>query len=474
MKSFNMNRVPAILFAIIVAPLLFAPAAALAEETGSTDSTAGPPPQSAAPPGSEKKEEKTQKETGSTNNAGGSPPQAAEKNGQQGAAPPAPAPQSASPAAAAPAASEKKEEKAQKETGSTNNAGGSPPQAAEKNGQQGAAPPAPAPQSASKAAGALEASEEEKQKAEKQKQAAAQEAASDVVGMISGKFEFDVTEAYTHMSTEQLFINGFGILPVLVVGNVTVENVRRDFFTTIMEANYRLTDKLTVGMQVPVTFAIARTSTATGITGNNVANASSAGENVTHTADLGDIGTSLTYQLLSEGLTRPSVYGGLGFKARNGRDLFATPDPAADPPVGTGFYSLRGSVSASKSTAPAVVFGSLSYAYAFSRQNVLYEPLGHPAALLNYEPGANISWSAGVALSLNYQLSLNFGFAQAVNLVSKINNHSLANSDTDAITFRMGGIWRLSDRTSIDLSGTIGLSPDAPDFTLALRLPFRY
>ena len=121
-----------------------------------------------------------------------------------------------------------------------------------------------------------------------------------------------------------------------------------------------------------------------------------------------------------------------------------------------------------------MVFGSLSYAYAFSRNRVLYQPANQSPALIDYEPAPNISISAGVALSINYQLSLNFSYAQAINFSSKINGVQLPNSATNAITFHMGGIWRINEKTSIDLSGTFGMTPDAPDFTLSLRVPWRF
>jgi hypothetical protein len=372
-------------------------------------------------------------EAGSTGNTTDAPSQSTQKNAQPGAAPTAPTTQGSTPAAPA---------------------------------EQGAAPaPAPAEQGASKA---LQASEEEKAKTQKESAAETVESS----GLISGNFEVSITESYTHTSANQLYIDGFGILPIVVVGNVEVQSVRRDIFNTTLGASYKLTDKLQWSVRLPWQYSMSRVATATGISGNNVASPNK--ETTSQAADLGDISTGFTYQLLSEGLNRPLLFGGLDFKARNGRDVFETPDPAAKSPVGSGFYSLRGSLSASKSTSPAVVFGSLSYAYAFPRNQVLYQPANQPPALINYKPAPNISMSAGVALSINYQLSLNFSYAQSLNFSSKINGNTLPNSATDAITFRMGGIWRISEKTSIDLSSTFGISPDAPDFTLALRVPWRF
>lgn len=352
---------------------------------------------------------------------------------------------------------------------STNGAAPAAPAAeGDKSQQQPAAEPAKAPDSA--ASEALKASKEEE---EKKKQKAVTEVVPQEGGVIAGKFELDVIESYTHLTSNQLYIEGFGILPIVVVGDVSVQSVRRDIFSTTVSANYKLTDRMQVSLSIPYQQTIARVSTANGISGKTVISAND--EKVSQSSDLGDVSGSLNYQLMTERVGRPSLYGGLSIKARNGRDVFETPDPAAKPPPGSGFYSLRGSVSASKSSAPAVIFGSFAYAYNFERKNIVYTAKAqNPVLIKTYQPGQNFSLSAGVSLSLNYDLALNFSFAQSFSYTSRINGNVLANSATNAITFRMGGIWRVSDKTSIDMSVTMGLSPDAPGYNFAVRVPWRF
>jgi hypothetical protein len=292
-------------------------------------------------------------------------------------------------------------------------------------------------------------------------------------GLIAGKFQVSVTESYTHLQTNQLYIEGFGILPIVVVGNVDVQNVRRDIFNTVIGASYKLTNKLQVSMSVPWQYSMSTISTATGINGRKAASANN--EKTSRSAGLGDLTVGMFYQLARESLTLPSLSGGLDLKLRNGRDAFETPDPAAHVPVGSGFYMLRATLSASKTSAPAVVYGSLGYAYNFKRNNIAYTPANAPAFLIkSYEPGPSFNVSAGVSLSLNYQLSLNWSVAEASQLASRVNGSVSPNSATNSITFRMGGIWRISSKTSVDLSLTTGLTNDAGGTTIALRLPWSY
>jgi hypothetical protein len=323
---------------------------------------------------------------------------------------------------------------------------------------------------ASAASEALKASKEEEEKSK------SQETASEAVekgGLISGKFQISLTENYTHLQTNQLYIEGFGILPIVVVGNVDIQNVRRDIFTTVLGASYKLTNKLQVSLNVPWQYSMASISTATGISGRKAASANN--EKTSKSSSLGDATVGMFYQLTRESLSLPSLSGSLDLKLRNGRDFFETPDPAAHVPAGTGFYMLRASLSASKTSAPAVVYGSLGYAYNFARHNIPYAPANSPGVLIkSYEPGPSFNVSAGVSLSLNYQLSLNWSLAEASQLASKVNGSVSPNSATNAITFRMGGIYRVSSKTSVDLSLTTGLTNDSGGTTIALRLPWSY
>jgi len=352
---------------------------------------------------------------------------------------------------------------------SSQEAGKAASSASDKPGSADAASPKEDSES-SAASEALKASKEEEEKSQ------AQTTASEVIekgGLIAGKFQVSLTESYTHIQTNQLYIEGFGILPIVVVGNVDIQNVRRDIFSTVFGASYKLTNKLQVTLTVPWQYSMASISTATGINGRKVGSANN--EKTSQSSSLGDVTIGSFYQLTRESLILPSLSGGLDLKLRNGRDFFETPDPAAHVPAGTGFYMLRASLSASKTSAPAVVYGSLGYAYNFPRHNIAYTPKNSPAVLIrSYEPGASFNVSAGVSLSLNYQLSLNWSVAEATQLASRVNGSVSPNTATNAITFRMGGIWRLSRRTSIDLSLTTGLSNDAGGTTIALRVPWSY
>ena len=365
------------------------------------------------------------------------------------------------------------------DTGAATNAGkASPaPSAAPTKEEGGSATPPKDNDGASEAqSGESAASEALKASKEEEEKKKAQETASEVIekgGLIAGKFQISITESYTHSQSSQLYIQGFGIIPILTVGNIDVQNVRRDVFTTVLSANYKLTNRLQVSMSVPWQYTMSSVSKATGLSGSSPLSPNTEQKN--QSSSLGDISAGVSYQLVPQGLVMPNLTGGLNFKSRSGRDFFETPDPAAHVPAGTGFYALSGSLSWSKTSAPAVVYGSFGYSYSFARRNIPYTAnRTAPILIKSYEPGASMSISLGMSLSLNYQLSLNWGLGMSHSFSSRVNGNVSPNSATNSITYRMGGIWHITDTQYIDISMTTALDADAGGTTVSVRIPWNY
>jgi hypothetical protein len=206
-------------------------------------------------------------------------------------------------------------------------------------------------------------------------------------------------------------------------------------------------------------------------------------ETNSQTADLGDVATTLYYQYWTEQPIRPAVIFGLAWKSKSGRDSFQTDDPASHPPSGTGFTSLKGIVSAIKTADPAVLFGSVTYAYAFPRRNVVLHILDRPSQLIDFDAGDNFTYGMGFAFAINYRLSLSFQFSDSITFSSRITQPNatgtkiqsvVPNSFINAAFLRMGVTWSISPTQSMEISLTQGLTTDAPDFTLGLRIPFRF
>ncbi|HEY5647880.1 MAG TPA: hypothetical protein VIU33_00150 [Nitrospiria bacterium] len=288
------------------------------------------------------------------------------------------------------------------------------------------------------------------------------------------RLQVEVTETYAHFSSNQLFIDGFAIVPIFTVGDINIERIRRDIFITQFAARYRMTNRLQLELRIPYSIIFARTSIAAQSNVEDAAIAPSE-ETFAKSAGMGDIETTASFQLLTEQVGRPGILVGLGLRLRTGRDFFETSDPVSDPPIGSGYNGLIGSISLVKTADPAVLFGSLSYVKAFPRNDVLFlNNETSEAFQVDFDPGDSIRWGMGLAYALNFRLTLSLQFSQAITFPSHLDGRKNINSFGNAISMRIGGVWRVNDITSIDVGASPGFSLDAPDIRFDIRVPYRF
>jgi hypothetical protein len=345
-----------------------------------------------------------------------------------------------------------------------------PPPSAPPPAAQPPQPAPPAPPSGSQpteraAEQAIQATEEQKRPPQSEAEQA------QVLPGISG-LQLEVTQTYAHFSSNQLFFEGFAIVPVVIVGNVTVERIRRDLFITTVTARYKLTPRLQIEFRVPYAYVFVRSSRAAGVQADQPAQQSE--ETLASNSGLGDVEGSLSFQLVKESVNWPSLLVGVGLKGRTGRDFFATENSLEDPPIGSGYNSLIVTLSTVKTADPAVIFGSLGYVYAQPRHDVVLHQADAEPVLVDFAAGDSFRLGLGIAYALNYRLTLSFQYQQAVTLPSRLNGDKIPNSLGNSIGLRTGGVWRITDAFSVDVGASIGLTLDAPDVRLDVRLPYRF
>jgi hypothetical protein len=322
-----------------------------------------------------------------------------------------------------------------------------------------------APKEESQAEKVLETSEEEK------KRTVSTAVESTGATLIRGRLEIDIAQSYSHSDNNQLFIEGFGILPILTVGDVSVHRIRRDTFTTRLSVRYKLTPSLQVSVTQPFQYSLVRVSEVTGISGSGTVSPNT--DDLSRGYGWGDLNGGLDYQLFTEGAVRPAIYLSLSFTGRTGRDAFETTDPAAHPPTGSGFNSIGMATSFVKVADPAVVTGGLSFTYPIPRHNALFQNGGNPIKV-DITPGLGFGAQLGLSYALNYKVSLSTSVSQSVSLPTKVGGQKLNNSSNNAISISFGTTWRWTDRTSISVSVGRALTLDAPSSTISMRIPYRF
>lgn len=267
--------------------------------------------------------------------------------------------------------------------------------------------------------------------------------------LAKGKWQIEPAFTYAHTSANRITILGYTILPVLVIGQISSEEVKRDIFVHTMTTRYGLRDNLQLELKIPYRYQYERISVGT------------TSETTRHLSGIGDIEGGAYYQFAYEKAIIPDLIAGLSVKSRTGKEPYGR-----DIGLGTGHWGVKGSLVAVKSSDPAIIFSSLGYTYNIKRSDI--PDYG------TVKPGDTFEYSLGVAFALNYQLALNFQLEQIITTKMLMNHEAVPGSFTNVVNFKYGITWSISKNFSCDITATNGLTKDSPNFVLEVRFPYNF
>ncbi|MEP3561072.1 MAG: transporter, partial [Marinobacter sp.] len=239
------------------------------------------------------------------------------------------------------------------------------------------------------------------------------------------------------------------------VRNLDVVPSATHSFTNSFSYDYGLLDNLTVGARLPL---VVKYDT----------------EDELNVYDMGDISFTGRWQPFAyvPGKMSTTFFGTLSTKT--GVSPYEI-DIKEQLSTGSGYYSVGGGLSMSKVLDPVVVFGSLSATYNITADDL--EQVRGGRLLVEVEPGFGLSGSAGFAYSLSYDISLSVSAQVSYSDETIL---TFSNGDQAAAQDQMTGFLsmslgtRVSDMTIVNTSLGIGLTEDAPDFSLGVSLPINF
>jgi hypothetical protein len=278
----------------------------------------------------------------------------------------------------------------------------------------------------------------------------------------SGTLEIDNTTSYFSASSDHLTINGFALLPVLVVGDITSERVRQDYLLPSMTARLGLPHKLQLDFMVPYGYQLSRTVDANG----DQTSSSNFG--------LGDIQAAISRQLTVEHGKIPDMLANVRFKSTTGDSSFDL--ASSQTSLGSGFYGLQGNLTLAKSNDPVVFFGNLSYTANFPGDHTVManDPTNPSATMVgHFKPGDSAGFQLGSILALNPETSMTLGWDQRFTRVTQLNGVDVPASYLVEGTLRLGTTYLYAPGRTVDLSFGVGLTPDTPNLQFSVGLPFR-
>jgi hypothetical protein len=278
----------------------------------------------------------------------------------------------------------------------------------------------------------------------------------------SGTLEIDNTTSYFSASSDHVTVDGFALLPVLVVGDITSQRVREDFLLPTFTARLGLPHKFQMDLRVPYGYELIRS-----VDANNVQTSSSS-------FGLGDISASVSRQITTEHGRMPDMLANVLFKSTTGKDAFNL--TSSQVALGTGFNALQGNLTLAKSSDPVVFFGNLSYtANLAANHTVSANDPNNPAATMvgHFKPGDAVGFQIGSILALNPETSMTLGWDQRFTRATQLNGADLSASYLVEGTLRLGMSYLYAPGRTLDLSFGVGLTPDTPNLQFSVGLPFR-
>jgi hypothetical protein len=279
----------------------------------------------------------------------------------------------------------------------------------------------------------------------------------------SGTLEITNSVSYFSASSDHLSVNGFALLPILVVGDITSERTRADYLLPTLTARLGLPHKFQLEALVPYGYELIRSVDATG----KATSSSNFG--------LGDIQAGVSRQLTSEHGRVPDMLANVRFKSTTGADSFNLSSSTTG--LGTGFNSLQGNLTMAKSSDPVVFFGNLLYTQNFAANHTVpsTDPSAPPGSTMvgHINPGSSAGFQLGSVLALNPETSLTLGWDQRWTRTSQLNGVDIPASYLVEGTLRLGTTYVYAPGKMVDLSFGVGLTPDTPSLQFSVGFPFR-
>ncbi|MGF1759174.1 transporter [Photobacterium sagamiensis] len=291
-----------------------------------------------------------------------------------------------------------------------------------------------------------------------------------------GSFVLDTSFSYTQNSSNNVSVVGYTVLPSLIVGLIEASDIDRTTLTFGLTGRYGITNRFEVEARIPWVYrsdSTARRRINTGESSNEIFDVDGSG--------LGDIEAAFKYQFNMT--SSPYWVGSLRFKSTTGDSPYDVPvndvGDFEDLPTGSGFPSIEPGITMIMPIDPAVIFMNLSYIWNIkddvSVDLEIEDEEGGESTTIRVDTidlGDTISFGAGMGFAVNPKFSFSIGLNHKTILKSKVNGSKLDAKLLQLDSLSFGANYALDRDTTINVGASAGLTADAPDFQLTVRVPY--
>ena len=289
-----------------------------------------------------------------------------------------------------------------------------------------------------------------------------------------GVLQVEPSVEYTNSNVNRFTFRGIEVVEAVLLGVIEAEDADRDSIRAAGTFRYGVTDRLELEAVIPFVYRNDRITTLIDPSGTEAAPSITDELNGT---GLGDIEFAGHYQINDGQDGWPFFVGNLRVKTTTGegpfdidRDFFGIPEELA---TGSGFWSIEPSITVIYPTDPAVLFANAGYTWNIS-ENVDTQ-IGENR-ITDVDPGDTVGLSFGMGVSLNDRLSFTLGYQHDFidGTTTVINGLETESESLDVGALLFGTSYRISDSVRVNLNTQIGVTEDAPDVRLTLRVPISF
>ncbi|WGS45135.1 DUF3187 family protein [Burkholderia sp. JSH-S8] len=309
----------------------------------------------------------------------------------------------------------------------------------------------------------------------------------DQPGVLTPKHKLVVEPSFqfSYSSSDRVALVGYTIIPALLIGLIDVREVKTTTLTGAVAARYGISNRMEVEVRIPYVYSTNDTVSREIFTGTAQDNAFNS-----HGKGLGDVEMTLRYQFNNGGPDKFYYIGWLRFKTATGKSPFDVVTDCVtrcvsnttgtglplEQPTGSGFYAIQPGLTWLFPSDPVVFFGNVSYLHSFGRDNLsLTIRNGQKDFVGSVQPGDIWGFNIGMGLALNEKASVSLGYDQSIVLPTKQNGQTVPGSVRVILgTLLVGYSYRLSPKTTLNLSIGAGLTRDTPDVVMTMRVPIAF
>ncbi|MDX5337129.1 transporter [Marinobacter sp. KM021] len=316
------------------------------------------------------------------------------------------------------------------------------------------------------------------------RQQAVQDTATDIASITAdrgivtrpGRFTIEPSFSHAHSNATRVAVEGYTIIPALLIGLINISEIQRDIFVSAVSLKYGFTSRFEGSVRVPylsIREDLREREIFQGTPVDTLRESSGEG--------LGDVELAVRYQL-NDGLDGwPYLIGVFRAKAPTGDGPYdvkqrVLTDNSGNPmgielaerPTGSGFWSVEPGLSFIYPTDPAVLFGNLSYVWTIKEEQG-FENGG------TVDPGDVVRFGFGMGFAFNERTSFSLGYDHSVIRKTTFeHNNDLFAANFDRIqvgSLSFGLSHRLSPATTLSLTVAVGVTDNAPNSEITLKLP---